>query len=175
MTFSLRATIRALAAPEHRLSCPTALWRDGLAELARRGEGRHESGAFLLGRQDGQRRRVVRFVYFDELDPLCLDTGIIVFDGAGFGPLWALCREAELRVVADVHTHGGRGPARQSHLDRENPMVAQAGHVALIVPDLAQRAITPAGLGVYQYLGQHQWRDHSGPRAGRFFYVGLWG
>ena len=174
MTFSLRATIRALAAPEHQLSCPTALWRHGLAELARRGEVRHESGAFLLGRQHGVRRRVERFVYFEDLDPRSLDTCIVVFDGAGFGPLWALCRQTGLRVVADVHTHGD-GPARQSPLDRDNPMVAQAGHVALIVPDLARQAVKPAELGVYEYLGEHRWRDHSGPRAGRFFYVGMWG
>lgn len=175
MTFSVRATIRALAAPDHRMSCPTALWREGLAELARRGQGRHESGAFLLGREDGQRRRVERFVYFDDLDPRCLDAGIIVFDGAGFGPLWALCRQTGLRVVADVHTHGGRAPTLQSHLDRDNPMIARAGHIALIVPDFAQSPGTPAELGVYEYLGQHQWRDYSGPRAGRFFYVGRWG
>src|SRR5579871_2672857 len=121
MTFSIRATIRALAAPEHRLSCSATRWRGGLHELARRGEGHHESGAFLLGRQHGGRRVVERFVYYDDLDPYCLDTGIVVFDGAGFGPLWALCRETGLRVVADVHTHGG-GRARQSPLDRDNPM-----------------------------------------------------
>src|SRR5579859_5571777 len=175
MTFSIRATIRALAAPDHRLSCPTTLWRQGMAELARRGEGRHESGAFLLGRQHGTRRRVERFVYFDDLDQHCLDTGIVVFDGAGFGPLWALCRETGLRVVADVHTHGGHGPARQSPLDRDNPMIAQAGHVGVIVPNRARCPIAPPDLGVYEYLGEHLWRDHSGARAGRFFYVGIWG
>src|SRR5579859_2951608 len=127
MTFSLRATILGLAAPEHRLSCPASLWREGITELARRGEGQHESGAFLLGTAHGQRRRVQRFVYFDDLDPGCLDSGIVVFDGAGFGPLWAVCRQTGLRVVADTHTHGGPGPARQSPLDRDNPMVAQRG------------------------------------------------
>jgi hypothetical protein len=173
MTFSIPATIRAFAAPEHRLSCATGLWRAGLAELARRGDGERESGAFLLGRQCGERRRVELFAYYDDLDPGCLDTGIVVFDGAGFGPLWTLCRETGLRVVADVHTHW-RG-ARQSQLDRENPMVALAGHVALIVPDFARRPVGPAELGVYEYLGEHRWRDHSGPRAARFFYLGPWG
>lgn len=174
MTFSIQATIRALAAPKHRLSCSTGLWRDGLAELGRRGAGRRESGAFLLGRHYGFRRTVERFVFYDDLDPHCLDQGIVVFDGAGFGPLWALCRETGLRVVADVHSHGS-GHARQSSLDRDNPMVAHAGHVALIVPDFARRVVAPAQLGVYEYLGEHRWRDQSGPGAGRFFYLGMWG
>ena len=121
MTFSMRAIIRGFVAPEHRLSCSKAVWQQGLVELGRRGQGRRESGAFLLGHQRGTRRSISRFVFYDDLDPHCLDTGIVVFDGAGFGPLWALCRETGLRVVADVHTHGGRGPARQSHLDREGP------------------------------------------------------
>ena len=72
MTFSIRATIRALAAPKHRLSCPRNVWRRGLAEVARRGEGRHESGAFLLGYRDSIRGRVVRFAYYDDFDPTCL-------------------------------------------------------------------------------------------------------
>ena len=104
MTFSIRATIRALAAPKHRLNCPRKVWRRGLAEIARRGEGRHESGAFLLGHKDGLRGRVVRFAYYDDFDPTCLDSGIVIFDGAGFGPLWQLCRQTGLNVLADLHT-----------------------------------------------------------------------
>jgi hypothetical protein len=173
MTFSIRATIRALAAPEHRLSCSAALWRTGLAELSRRGEGHHESGAFLLGRQYGRRRVVERFVYYDDLDPHALDTGIVIFDGSGFGPLWSLCRQSGLKVVADVHTHGP--VARQSPEDRDNPMIAQPGHIALIVPELARHVVGATALGVYEYQGEHRWHDYSGPRAGRFFYIGVWG
>src|SRR5439155_25402816 len=127
MRFSSAATIQALAtcflAPDHRLACAPSLWNAGLAELHRRGAGQRESGAFLLGervRQRGvERRRVQRFAYYDDLDPNSLDTGIVVFDGSGFGPLWQLCREARLEVVADVHTHPG--VAGRSHADRRNP------------------------------------------------------
>ena len=171
MTFSIQAIIRVLAAPSHRLSCPKALWTDGLAEVARRGEGQHESGAFLLGYRNGGRGRVVRFAYYDDFDPSCLDAGIVVFDGSGFGPLWELCRQTGLRVLADLHTHGGFGPARQSALDRDNPMIAQPGHVALIVPNFA-RDFNMRDIGVYEYLGGHKWRDHSAARLRRFFYMG---
>ena len=173
MTFSLRATIRAFVAPRHRLSCHRKVWRQGITEIARRGKGQHESGAFLLGRRRGFRGQVLRFAYYDDFDPSCLDSGIVVFDGAGFGPLWELCRQTKLSVLADLHTHGGSGRARQSSLDRDNPMIAQPGHVALIVPNFG-RGFRKWDIGVYEYLGSHRWRDHSGFRAGSFFYTGIW-
>ncbi len=173
MTFSIRKIIREFVAPDHRLSCSTGLWNQGLRELRRRTEGEHESGAFLLGSHEGNCRRITRFVYYDDLDPYSLDTGIVVFDGAGYGPLWWLCRETELSVVADVHVHGGS--PRQSTADCENPMIATPGHVALIVPRLAERAFRPSELGIYEYEGQHRWKEWSGDRADQFFYVGFWG
>jgi proteasome lid subunit RPN8/RPN11 len=173
MIFSIRRIIRGLLAPRHRLACSRALWRAGLRELHHRGEGSHESGAFLLGSEHNGRRTVSRFVYYDDLDPHCLDTGIVVFDGAGYGPLWKLCRESGLQVVADVHTHGG--VARQSPDDRDNPMIAQPGHIALIVPGFARQPVELSNLGVYEYLGAHKWRSHCGREVKDFLYVGFWG
>ncbi len=173
MTFSIPALIRGLAAPDHHLSCSAQLWRMGLAELRRRGGGRRESGAFLLGERDGQRRNIKRFVYYDDLDPSCLGTGIVVFNGAGYGPLWALCRSTGLTVVGDVHTHPGQ--ARQSAIDRENPMIGVSGHIALIVPELARRSAGSAEFGIYEYLGDHRWREYREKAAARFFYIGFWG
>jgi proteasome lid subunit RPN8/RPN11 len=176
MIFSILATIRAFAAPDHVISCSAALWRDCIHEIERRGTGRRESGAFLLGVERvvrGRSRREVRqFVCYDDLDPRSLDTGIIDFDGAGYTPLWDLCRKTGLKVVADVHTHPER--ARQSNTDRRNPMIAVRGHVALIVPDFAQRVPSPASLGMYEYRGAHQWTDYTGPLLGRRFYTGAW-
>jgi hypothetical protein len=180
MSFSIPATIQALAtpllAPEHRVSCPASLWQAMVGELRRRGGGRRESGAFLLGecavRRGVERRRVRTVAYYDDLDPHCLDSGIVVFDGAGFGPLWKLCRETGLQVVADVHTHPGI--ARQSEADRKHPMIATPGHFALIIPDFAARVPTGNDLGMYEYAGAHQWRNHSGSAASRIFYTGRW-
>jgi len=173
MSFSIRATIRAFVAPDHRLACSVRVWRQLLSELRRRGRGQSESGAFLLGDVTGDRRRISRVVYYDDLDPHSLDTGIVVFDGRGYGPLWTICRESELTVVADVHTHGG--VAYQSASDRCNPMIATAGHVAIIVPSFAQDNCQFSDLGIYEYEGAHRWRDRSGARASNYFYVGLWG
>lgn len=173
MSFSIRATIRAFVAPEHRLTCPTSLWRALLQELRLRGRGCSESGAFLIGQTFGQRRRVEGIAYYDDLDADSLKTGIVVFDGRGYGPLWELCRKTGRTVVADVHTHPG--VARQSDLDRDNPMIATAGHVAIIVPSFAQERVHLDDLGIYEYQGAHRWRDLSGPRANRYFYVGFWG
>lgn len=173
MSFSLRTTIRDLVAPEHQLSCSRSLWHTLLRDLARRGDSRRESGAFLLGEQRQGRRRIVRCVPYDDLDPHCLDTGVVVFDGAGYGPLWELCRSTGLAVVADIHTHPGA--PWQSEADRKHPMIALPGHVALIVPNLAQHIVPPDALGIYEYRGDHQWQDRSGQRADQFFYVGIWG
>jgi hypothetical protein len=126
----------------------------------------------LLGYQEGARRTITRFAYYDDFDPHSLDTGIVVFDGSGYGPLWQLCRETSLTVVADVHVHGGA--ARQSNADRDNPMIALPGHVAIILPDLANRIVWQPEIGIYEYVGQHRWRDWSGRRAKQFFYIGLW-
>jgi proteasome lid subunit RPN8/RPN11 len=172
MIFSIRKIIRAFVAPEHRLSCSSRVWRDGLAKLRRRTEGRHESGAFLLGRREGERRTIVRFAFYDDLDPHCLDSGIVVFDGTGYGRLWQLCRDTGLTVVADAHTHPGR--EKQSPSDRDNPMIATPGHIALIVPRYAERVFEPHEIAIYEYEGEHRWRDRSGDGED-FFYVGVWG
>lgn len=176
MISSILATIRAFAAPDHVISCRTTLWGECLGELARRGGGYRESGAFLLGVEAVTRRRcrkeIRRFVCYDDLDPRALDSGIIDFDGSGYNPLWALCRTTGLKVVADVHTHPGK--ARQSGIDKKNPMVATPGHIAFIVPDFAQRVPAHTSLGMYEYLGAHEWTDHSGRSITRRFYTGIW-
>lgn len=115
---------------------------------------------------------ITRFVFYDDIDPECLDTGVVVFHGAAYGRLWELCRITGLKVIADVHTHPG--PGRQSSIDQRNPMIAQKGHVAIVVPDFARRAFLVSELGVYEYLGNHRWREFTGKSATRYFYVG-WG
>ncbi len=173
MIYSIRASIRERVAPDHRLSCSSRLWRALLHELARRGGGHRESGAFLLGKRVGNRRVVHGFICYDDLDPHCLDKGIVVFDGAGYGLLWQHCRKARLEVVADVHTHGGL--AQQSTADQDHPMIATPGHIALIVPGFALRLVGARELGVYEYLGEHRWQSYDGKAAGCFFYIGFWG
>jgi hypothetical protein len=173
MNFSIRAIIRVLAAPEHRLSCSNRLWAEGIEELRRRGKDVHESGAFVLGTVWRGRRQAVRFVYYDDLDPGALATGIVVFDGSGYGPLWQICRQTGFSVIADLHTHATVG--RQSPTDKVNPMIAKPGHIAIVVPNLARRAVRPGELGIYEYAGQHCWREFVGAAAERYFYVGRWG
>ena len=173
MIFSIRTIIRGRVAPDHRLSCSSKLWKQGLMELKQRGDGKRESGAFLLGKNFGERRVIKGFTFYDDLDPHCLDTGIVVFDGTYYSHLWQLCREQELEVVADVHTHPEQ--AQQSSSDRAHPMIPKAGHIAVIVPNFAQHACHLSELGIYEYQGNHGWQDHSGQDARKFFYIGLWG
>lgn len=172
MNFSIAATIRLLFAPHHELSCSRALWRRLVGALRERGAGVRESGAFLLGpRAKGGRPRVTEFMLYDDLDPHCLDTGIIRFDGRYFGALWERCRSTQATVLADVHTHP-RGP-EQSDSDRAHPMVTRAGHVALIFPHFARGAVDPRDVGIYRYRGDKKWAAVPPNLRQQFLHVGF--
>lgn len=153
------------------LHMPAALWVGLLGELAERTGGRHESGAFLLGRIDGRRRHVRSIIYYDDLDPQAYASGVVILHAAAFGPLWDACRAQQLQVVADVHVHPGS--AHQSRADQEHPMIAQALHLAMILPDMARGPIRPDRIGLYQYRGRHRWRDLGHGRLARHLKISI--
>jgi len=133
--------------------------------LRKRGRGRRESGAFLLGKSDTNGRHVEAVAYYDELDPRCLDFGNIEFHAAGYSALWDLCEKRGLKVIADVHTHPG-GDVHQSHIDREHPMIPVEGHVALILPHFgAASGWSLADVGLYVFGGNRRWTSstHNAP------------
>lgn len=147
-------------------------WVELISELARRGGGVRESGAFLLADALSDGRTVTAIVYFDDLDPASLTGGVALY-GPAFGRLWSICAERSLRVVGDVHTHPGPY-TQQSCIDRRNPMVARVGHVAIIVPSLARGEIEPADVGVHLYGGDAGWNSSFGRAATDLVYVGRW-
>ena len=155
-----------------KLIIPRQRWFGLLAELHRRGHNRHESGAFLLGSINGRRRQVEDVVFYDELDRHAYSSGVCILEADSFETLWRHCRTTGLAVLADIHTHPGA--ARQSRSDRENPMIARAGHLALIAPEYARGAIWRHQLGVYRYTGAHQWTDFSGWKARSILKTGTW-
>lgn len=172
MTFSIRATIRALVAPKHRIRCSKTLWSNVTLELDRRGERSHEAGVFLLGVIQQGRREVIEAIFYDDLDPTAYSTGVCVLTAPAFARLWSYCRERKLTVVADIHTHGA--VAIQSDSDRTNPMVARVGHIAIIIPNFAAAPVPYRQLGIYEYQGSHRWIDLSPRIASGFFYIGHW-
>ena len=172
MNFSIREIMRRWITPKHKLSCSWWLWRRLLRRLRERGQNKsRESGAFLLGHRRDGRARIVDFVLYDDLDPHCLDTGIVRFNGRYFGILWDLCKRRGLMVVADVHVHPGI--EQQSESDRAYPMIARKGHVALIVPRFATPPLKSSDVGIYRYQGSKQW--YAVPVCARreFFCVGF--
>lgn len=171
MSSSIKATIRAWWAPEHKLNCRSRFWRATVHELERRGHRKHESGAFLLGLEEHGRLQVTEAVFYDDLDPNAYATGVCVLHGDSFAKLWTHCRAKQLTVVADVHTHPGA--AIQSAVDKANPMIARSGHIAIIIPNFADWPIQAGRMGLYEYCGQHQWIDHTA-RGNRVFYTGFW-
>ena len=142
--------------PPKRLNCPRSLWKDILRELRERGGGRQESGGFLLGHVEGGRRYVRNFIAYDVIDSNALQ-GIIMFDASKMDTVWAM------EVVADVHTHpAGYG---QSGTDQAHPMIPQRGHLAMIIPNFADRFYRPGEIGLYEFQGRDGWRDHSASGA----------
>lgn len=165
-------TIRRLFAPRHKLSISWFVWRRLISSLRDRGLSRtRESGAFLLGTRSGHTARVVDFVLYDDLDPNCLNTGIVRFDGRHFGALWEICRARGLSVVADIHVHPYG--SEQSLSDQNHPMISSAGHLALILPNFADASMTTKDIGIYRYLGAKKW--HTVPRRSRsaFLLIGI--
>jgi proteasome lid subunit RPN8/RPN11 len=138
---------------------PLLLWRRLIRQLRQQSAGVRESGAFLLGSRSGVSGRVTRFICYDALDPHAYEGGAIAFHAPGYSALWQYCRQHGLEVLADVHAHPGAS-VRQSPIDRQNPMVPVVGHTAIIVPNFAR---TPwwslRSAGVYEYLGNFQWRS----------------
>jgi proteasome lid subunit RPN8/RPN11 len=172
MNFSIAETIRRLLAPRHELSCSWLAWRRLVDGLRRRGfHGSRESGAFLLGTRRNGRARIVDFVLYDDLDPNCLDTGIVHFNGRYFGALWDICKKRGLVVVADVHTHPGG--SQQSDSDRAHPMISRAGHIALIFPRFAAAPVRRAEIGIYRYDGSKRWYTVPDDQRQRFLFIGV--
>lgn len=168
---SLMATLVRLAfGPRPEVLSGTKVWNAGVAELKRRAAGHRESGAFLLGTNAGA-RRIEEFVFYDDIDPGALKNGIVEINGLYLGNLWEHCRRTGRRVIADVHVHPGG--YQQSASDQANPVVAEIGHIAIIVPHYAARATQPGGIGVHQYLGSRRWQDRSRERPSPF-HVGWW-
>lgn len=157
----------ASEASSFHIRVPILLWRRVVLDLRRRGEGRRESGAFLVGVNGGSVGTTTGYVCYDDLDPNAYQGGGIAFHAEGNAALWTYCRENKLEILADIHTHGG-SDTRQSDIDQRNPMIPLVGHTALIVPHFAQaRWWSLEGVGVYTYLGSFKWRSFGRDRSQR--------
>tara|TARA_R110000868_G_C10962588_1_gene768672 strand:- start:1860 stop:2294 length:435 start_codon:yes stop_codon:yes gene_type:complete len=141
-----------------------------MAELRRRGGGKTESGAFLLGKRQGDWRQFEKCVFYDDLDANAYSTGVCILYSDAFETLWEICRSTGLQVLADIHTHCGA--AIQSEADRRNPMIARPGHLAFIVECFANNPVWRHRMGLYRYEGSHAWTNLSGWRARRILKTG---
>jgi proteasome lid subunit RPN8/RPN11 len=141
-----------------KLTISKKLWIELLTDLKKKGNGERESAAFLMGPPAG--RNITKFICLDELDPYSFDSGIIRFDTSGFVILWKICEAEGLKVLADIHTHPGSYTS-QSNADEAHPMIHQAGHIAIIVPNFADKVQSSLkGVGVFEYLGSGNWKTH---------------
>ena len=168
---SLLDWCRQLWSGRRRIEIDLDHWQEIGQELGRRSlGGSREAGVFLLASTEGDARRVVKAVYFDDLDPECL-VGNIHIRASGFSRLWGLCDTEKLRVIADIHTHPGPLVA-QSPTDRANPMIAREGHLALIVPHYGTRPVQAKEVGVHEYRGERGWTSWFGTKAEHVLRIG---
>jgi proteasome lid subunit RPN8/RPN11 len=145
------------------LEIPAALFDALMQDLAAAGHGARESGAFLFGHLEPQ-RRVVEYRMYCEIAPeSARREGYVTLTGPEMARAWDHARNTRLQVIADVHTHP-EGPG-QSPSDQAHPIVAVPGHVALIVPWFALRRPQPADLGVHVFLGGGRWESCFGDEA----------
>ncbi|QQE77287.1 Mov34/MPN/PAD-1 family protein [Alicyclobacillus sp. SO9] len=153
----IRRIIEGLVGPSAVISTSPSQWRDLIADLNARSAGERESGAFLLGRiRDNGRRIIQDSVLYDDLDATALESGGIYLRSSAYPRLWAICRERNMSVVADVHTHPGAF-VQQSSIDQEHPMISQRGHIAIVLPHYGRTPEDPRFAGIYRYIGSHQW------------------
>lgn len=144
------------------LEMGATLWSQLIADLARTGKGRRESGAFLLGILK-PRRTATGYLLYADVAPDSQHVDYVLLRGRHMAKVWEECERKRTMVVADVHTHPG-APA-QSISDQANPIISVAGHVALIVPGFALGEVTPATVGLHQFQGEGRWRSWFGRDA----------
>lgn len=147
-----------MSSPVKSLEFGGGLWSALMGDLHHRGQGRRESGAFLLGRVTDTAKVVYDWLTYDELDPQSLKYPIVRLDSSAFAHLWEGCATRQLEVVADIHTHP-HGPA-QSRSDRAYPMIALAGHIALIAPNFARGPVMPKNISFNVYQGEGRWHSY---------------
>lgn len=132
-------------------------WIRLIRGLRKRGAGHRESGAFLVAPAGSQ--KIVRIVFYDEIDPHAFDSGIIELRGIAHVQLNKILGEIGGTVIADIHTHPPGCPTAQSTSDKMHPMCRITGHIAFIAPDYAiNRLMKPTDCGAYKYQGQFKWQ-----------------
>jgi hypothetical protein len=156
------------------IKIPLWLWASVIFDLRRRGGGLRESGAFLLGRDDRNPARVSTYICYDDLDPAAYQEGAIAFHASGCAALWQHCRNRQMQLLVEVHTHPG-WEVRQSSIDERHPMLPIVGHTAMIVPNFGKTAWWSLNaVGVYEYLGNFRWRTRAASAQSRRVKLSLW-
>ena len=54
-------------------------------------------------------------------------------------------------------------------------MIAQRGHIGILVPNYARKVYKARDLGVYEYEGNHRWKEFTSQKAAIYFFIGCGG
>lgn len=161
-------------AAEKQITIGMLTWFRLVGELRARGDGRRESGAFLLGKAGDPARHITDFVCYDDLDTIALDEGYVLFHGPGYSALWSMCSQRNLEVLADIHTHPGPD-VTQSSIDQKHPMLPVVNHVALIAPSFGRTSRWSLDeVGIHVFEGHGHWKRYDPRSSAAPIRVSLW-
>ena len=94
-----------------------------------------ESGAYLLGKTlPNGVHEILDFVFYDDIDPDALSTGIVTIRQNALPRLWKSAVSAVM-VLSPMYTCILVALVRAS-LTRANPVMPRVGHIAFILPTL---------------------------------------
>jgi len=146
-----------------RLRCRRQIWDAGVQQLAKRTlGGRRESGAYLLGRPRSDGSRTFLNLFSTTIsDEEALATGIVTIRQTALPRLLgSFAVRAVTASSPDVHVHPyGLRPKAES--DQANPSHAAHRPYRAILPEFAHGNPRPGSIGMYEFLGNETWDEHS--------------
>jgi len=121
------------------------------------GERNHEGLALWAGQSDGSVFRVTNLLIPRQRATRTTDGVCASVDGDEMYRINAELFKAELRLVAQIHSHPT--DAYHSETDDEHALVRRVGCLSLVVPDFAARPFSLADTAVYRLDRSGAWRQ----------------
>ena len=131
---------------------PRKLFADTFRGLRQCGEGRRECQALWVGPWSDPE------LITEVVHPRHSASAIgFQLDDDWFSSFWIRLADEQLGVRVQVHTHPGA--AYHSSIDDENPVVATAGFLSLVIPSFAQGEVGFGGAFLAQINADGKWHQ----------------
>lgn len=139
------------------LQIPAPIWVGTWEGLCRRGGGRREAVAVWGGTRSSGVEVVTSVVFADDFVGAVGDACYHRVPAQAVTQILAQLRQRGEVIIADVHTHPGRGVGL-SAVDKKNPIEFRVGLFSLVLPNFARGRPGVEVAGIHSYLGGGQWK-----------------